>query len=330
MSKLTAFAVMDGQVDTSAGIISKVSVITEGPALGHGLMIDRTTLQQVMDCAGQYANGVKVKMDHGSGAGEIVAALRNFRIEQRQDSPAFSVFADMHLLKAAAQYEYVLELAQEIPDTFGLSIVFSGLHEELSGQMFARCAEIYSCDIVSEPAANPSGLFSAVDTLAIGKMQEQLTALSAELETSKTTLAVREGVIAELKAALDITNKVAGERGCKVVELEKVVEEKTAELSKVVATLGETAHELETYKAKVAALEAAAKTVEERVTEEMGKLGQPPVSLGVSIPEPTRDELMSQYNELSKTNFAAARSFWKQHESRLQDPRILAALQRTK
>jgi hypothetical protein len=75
-------------------------------------------------------------------------------------------------------------MAETMPGSFGLSISFSGESEDVevpsddseevdpnSGELpeggveivrAARCMEIYSADIVDQPAANPSGLFQAM------------------------------------------------------------------------------------------------------------------------------------------------------------------------
>jgi len=53
------------------------------------------------------------------------------------------------------------ELVCTIPDTFGLSIDFEGDPDIVDGKAFARCSTIYSCDLVTEPAANDGGLFSS-------------------------------------------------------------------------------------------------------------------------------------------------------------------------
>lgn len=157
-SKATFFSVLQGRVDREANVIRGVAVITKGPALGHGMFVDDTTLQQVVEQAKTYSGGLKVKLDHTNSASEIVGYLREFRIDGE------SVRADLHLLRSSPRREYILELAETIPDTFGLSIAFSGSDEKLGEKWFARCAEIYSADIVSEPAANPSGLFQAGET----------------------------------------------------------------------------------------------------------------------------------------------------------------------
>lgn len=162
--KFAARVDTSSRVDAAAGVVFGVSVITEGPALGHSawsedrmqsvpLYADSTTLSQVLAAARTYAGGLKVKMNHDGGAGDIVGSLKEFRIEGNQ------LRADLHLLKSAESREYVLELAATMPESFGLSIAFSGSPQFSADRANARCIEIYSCDIVDAPAANPDGLF---------------------------------------------------------------------------------------------------------------------------------------------------------------------------
>jgi hypothetical protein len=149
------FSVATGaRIDTATGIIRGVSLITEGPALGHGVFIDARTIEQVKAAAEAYSGGLKVKMDHAGGAGDIIGFIDNLRVSGAK------LLGDLHLLETSEHRAYVLEIAQRIPDTFGLSLAFSGVAEEVDKRMMQRCTEIYSCDLVSEPAANPAGLFS--------------------------------------------------------------------------------------------------------------------------------------------------------------------------
>lgn len=151
------------KIDAKKGIIYGVSVITEGEALGHSyqyqgnklpMMIDEETINQVMQAAKTYAGGLKVKMNHTSDAASIVGSLRNFRIDGTQ------LRADLHLLNKSDCRDYIIELAEEIPDQFGLSISFSGSTRVIGDQAFASCEEIYSADIVDAPACNAGGMFS--------------------------------------------------------------------------------------------------------------------------------------------------------------------------
>jgi hypothetical protein len=151
----TDFALLDGTIDAQAATITGVSVITVGEAKGHGMLIDAQTLLQVKEAAETYSGGLKVKTDHYTGFNEIVGTLKNFVIDGDQ------LRADLYLLKNHDATPRILEMAELMPDTFGLSISFSGEHEEQGDTVFARCSEIYSADLVDAPAANPTGLFSA-------------------------------------------------------------------------------------------------------------------------------------------------------------------------
>lgn len=149
-------------IDAESGVILGVAVITEGPALGHTdfdsglpMFADATTLEEVMTCASQFEGGLKVKMTHGGDAADIVGVLKNFRIE----GPVLR--ADFRALKTTPHRDYIFEIAESMPHAFGLSIAFSGEREIIDDQAMARCGEIYSADLVSEPAANPNGLFTA-------------------------------------------------------------------------------------------------------------------------------------------------------------------------
>lgn len=214
-----AFALASGRVDREGGVIRGVAVITEGPALGHGMEVDATTLQQVKTCAETYSGGLKVKLDHSGSAAEIVGYLREFTVDGK------TLRADLYLLKSSPRREYILELAETIPDTFGLSIAFSGKDEKRGDVYFARCSEIYSADLVSEPAANPSGLFEA-------KTDNQPTI------PDMTPEEVQKAVEAALSAALGpINEKMAKLEAAMApkaeIEIEKEDEMQKAKLSAI-------------------------------------------------------------------------------------------------
>jgi len=134
--------------------------MTEGVAEGHNLLIDKKTLQQLKERCEEFDNGVKVKIDHFCGFEGIIGTLQNFRIKGKK------LLGDLHLLKNHKATGLVLEMAEDMPDMFGLSASFAGVDEELNGLMFARVDEVFSIDLVDRPAANPTGLFEApsVDT----------------------------------------------------------------------------------------------------------------------------------------------------------------------
>jgi hypothetical protein len=216
------FAVAAGKIDAEAGVIRGVSLISEGPALGHGVMVDARTLQQVKAAAEQYDGGLKVKLDHNSGAGDIIGYVDGLRIEGKK------LLGDLNLLKNSPHRGYVLEIAEKIPDTFGLSIAFSG-PVEMSGDkktMLQRCSEIYSVDLVSEPAANAEGLFER-------RMKSFQTESGTTPEEAKTKnkIAMNDDVKKEIAGMIESAMMAMGERLSKLEAGMPKPEDKPAAMS---------------------------------------------------------------------------------------------------
>ena len=188
-SSFCRFAMVgNARIDEAAGVIYGVSLITEGPALGHGVYIDAKTLEQVQVAASAYSGGLKVKMNHGGGAGDIVGYIDNLRISGTK------LLGDFNLLQSSEHRKYILEIASKIPDTFGLSIAFSGPSEiGTDKRAMQRCTEIYSVDLVSEPAANPDGLFSRM---------KQLTAVEAPSAQIEIDLPMNDQMKADIAAMI--------------------------------------------------------------------------------------------------------------------------------
>lgn len=215
-------------------IIEGVSIISVGEAKGHGLFVDDITLQEVKACAESYAGGVKVNLDHGAGIKDIVGFCDNFRIIGEK------LVADLNLLETAEKRAYVLEIASRMPDTFGISIAFSGPVREREGRSFASCTELYSADLVQTPAANPTGLFSftakSVDTSA-----KQMDEDKNKMEDGEDTVS-----IADIIERLSALETAFGDYKKKMEEMPKdeekmedapMVEEKDSEMSKLSAKL---------------------------------------------------------------------------------------------
>jgi hypothetical protein len=148
------------RIDAEKGVIYGVSVITAGEAEGKnaGTWIDSTTLSQMAKVAAGFPHGVKVKLsqakEHDGSAGQIVGALRSFRIDGNQ------VRADLHLLKNDSQFSKIIEMSSTMPTEFGLSVAIPKRLVKVDGKECLRVEDIYSVDIVEAPAANPGGLFS--------------------------------------------------------------------------------------------------------------------------------------------------------------------------
>jgi hypothetical protein len=320
--KLTYFEVASGKIDRRRGVIKGCAVITVGEAKGHGMRVDLTTLEQVKDCAEEYIGGLAVRFaqeDHGGGAANIIGNLRNWRIEDD------TLRADLYLLKAHQDYELVMEMAATMPESFGLSIVFSGVHEDTDDGTFARCAELYGCDVVKNPAANPTGLFAAkptVDTNTEGErmktekdkqIEVELSQTTAALKTAEDSLKLKDESITKLTT--DATALTA-----KCGELETALKAKTDEAAKSVESLQAVAVEVEQLKAKLVEAEASAG---KKAQEALAAIGVPPVNTDVATAEPSAEQLKAEYEKLAKTNFAKARDFWKKHEAKLSTPQMM-------
>ena len=112
--KTTRFQTLNPtSIDAEKSTIFGVSVITKGIAKGHDLIVDDTTLAQVVKCGNGAKNGIKVKVGHDSGVEEIVGRLTNFRVEEDK------VLADLELLSSSPRRDFIFELAQKTPEAVG-------------------------------------------------------------------------------------------------------------------------------------------------------------------------------------------------------------------
>jgi hypothetical protein len=155
------------RVDRDKGILFGVRIATQGDARGHGKIVDATTLKQVKECAAKYKNGLRVKFNpstfnHGDGGLAGFIPSPSLKIEND------ALLGDLHVYKTYFHRDYLFEMAEMSPENFGLSMEFSGVHEERDGVTYARCEEIFAATIVDLPAANPTGLFSAAGEINEG------------------------------------------------------------------------------------------------------------------------------------------------------------------
>ncbi len=129
-----------------------VSILEVGEAKGHDLFVDKISLETALKLMGNAKNGVKVKMNHGSGLDAVVGFARNPRIEGNR------LVADLRLLRNSPHYGLIKEMASEAPDQFGVSLAFVNESETINGKDYIRPKSIASADLVSSPAAT-NGLF---------------------------------------------------------------------------------------------------------------------------------------------------------------------------
>ena len=264
-----------GKVYPDQALIMGVSVITEGDALGHGVMIDSISLASIREHAMLKPSGVKVMLDHDDGIENTIGRMMNFEIEGIQ------LRADLQLLKAHSETPLIIEMAQTMPELFGMSISFSGSLEEIGGVYYVRCEELYSIDIVDMPAANPNGLFSAkVDTM---QKAMDIQALTIELEGQKELRAAAADQAkknyTEFQKQLSISEQLALD-----------VQAKTLELSALSETNANLTIELAAAQANIA------QKINAEAVRVLASSGHAPVALGAT---PVASATMS------RTEFAA-------------------------
>lgn len=204
MPKLHYFSRLTPErVDTKEGVIRGVSLITGGiQAKGHPLICDETTIREFY-AACEEKGQVKTKANHKSGVKEVNGYLTNFQIVPC--ATGIKCTGDWHLLKKDPNYEHTLEIAERMPGTVGLSGSFTSPKGKEKGEVTkfgkaARVKEVLSVDFVTDPAANPDGLFEvgddSVDTEEkdMAKTTEQLL---EEILKNQTELATQVAEVRE-------------------------------------------------------------------------------------------------------------------------------------
>ena len=190
--------------------LNNVSILTAGEAKGHNLLIDDISLQQALAVA-QSMGRIKVTNGHGAQqVMDILGYVENFKIQGNR------LLGDLTLLDND-KASYVASLANIMPDQFGLSLTFSGVPEDKAdGYRYARVTEIYDVSVVTTPAANPAGMFSAfsrlpvdtfskpqMDTPIVEAKKEELSAPAPapEIKAETPAVTVTEAPKAELAEA---------------------------------------------------------------------------------------------------------------------------------
>jgi phage head maturation protease len=270
-----------------------ISVITAGPALGHGMVIDADTLEQVVR-AGNDLGQVKVLSDHSSSVSNIIGYLENFTLDGGR------VRADLTLFESHEGFAYFSELIGTLPGQIGFSISFSGVPRMAEdGTQLADVSTLYSVDLVTTPAANPTGVYSArVDTRKSLNMdttvKESALVIEAAPEAPAAPAFNAEQAIAALSARIDeLVGKFAAKFEAVVEEAPAVAKAPVAEEAPAVAEAPapEAKADLESND-KIVALE----TKLARLTVELeASKGTQPVEISDSKPL-SRNELLAKFN----------------------------------
>ncbi len=302
MSKTFAFgvdAISETQVNKEDGTMSSVALISVGPALGHGLFVDSKSLETIEDKLEDTK--LPAYITHKGALFEDrltreIGMFNNFRIEGERiigDFQAFESFKDDDY----RQYNRLFEMAEKMPERFGLSIVFSAnsvwatpegdvpmgvsLEDERNSYydennppedaLFEypsiRVEQVSSADFVDSPAANERGLFSQIDNKTNRKMTKaELIELNESLEEEKITLQeqTKQASVDKIDAEAKL-EEVEGQNEEKDGELEALKEELAAKLEEV----EKLKKSLEEKEEELAAQEASLKDNEEKMSKSL-------------------------------------------------------------
>lgn len=125
-----------GKVDREKLTLHDVQITLEGEAKGHGVWLDREFCDAVAargnEIAGKNGAGVKVRFGHpamcSDALGTYLGRASNFRVvdvvRAESGETAAGVVADVTLDANADRTEWILNMAESAPDTFGQSIIF--------------------------------------------------------------------------------------------------------------------------------------------------------------------------------------------------------------
>jgi len=188
---------------TFPGRIQGVSLLTSGPAAGHGFSVDRTTVEQVAE----FAAGTRGRWTHGGlsddGLGRHLGRWEGVRAEpfwlcractseeagplcaacQEETEVAWRAVGDFAFAGSAHKLRpdglhvpapvYLMDRAEEDPESLGISVVArfrfaeaQGDEERSEHKRLARVAakrDLKRADWVADPAANPIGLHAGTD-----------------------------------------------------------------------------------------------------------------------------------------------------------------------
>lgn len=180
------FADKPKRVDFESGTIVGASLITKGPALGHGAWVDEVMLEQVYaKAAAQSDPGLLVHATHGSfcedSLDDYLGRGNSFELVDGS-----KVLGDIRFLDGCdeSRRDRLLKRAESDPSSMGLSIVFErdmeaeqafiDAHSTQQGETRVfispdpknkenfrhfRIKELRAVDFVGYPAANPDGMF---------------------------------------------------------------------------------------------------------------------------------------------------------------------------
>jgi len=261
-SKLYGFSALgieDSKIDRESGKMFGVSLISVGEALGHELFVDERSIDTILNAIDGERLPAYITHQGALFQDRLtreIGMFTNFRKDGERLLADFEAF-DSFREDDSKQFNRLFEMAEKMPERFGLSIVFSAsqawatpdgdvqLDSKPEDALFdfpsIRVEEVSSADFVDTPAANQKGLFSTnhsknMEHEEINEATEE-EALEAQLsvEEDSTEVELSKHEEEELKEETELEghedDKMEGH------EDEEKLEDKVASLESVIDDL---------------------------------------------------------------------------------------------
>lgn len=293
-------AFRESRVTDSVGVMAHVSIIQAGEAKGHGVYVDEKALHSALKVA---PSKIPAFLTH-EGALESdrilqqVGYFQGFYIDEDRLMAKEFVALDSFKKDEPEKYNRLFDIASEIPETFGISLVFENElvwvmedgteiamedEEDPKGRKYempvVRFKEIYSADFVDEPACNEKGLFKALNQTH--KNMEDGTKITEADEASEDKNAISEEPSTENEETLAFVaeeNALAEDdaEGEEVPEADAEVEEEEVDGDNaaldLIAEVAQSVSDLSTKVEELVAIQASQGEALEKLTM-LNKLG---------------------------------------------------------
>lgn len=331
-------AALSGKLDKVKGTIRDVSIITEGPALGHGVEIDTRTLSGIFDLTkGQV---VKAYWKHSGPfdsdrLGEEVGLFSAFHIAGNQLKSHFQVL-EAFRKTYPERWEYLTELVEKAPKEFGVSIHFEGdavwalddgsevpadtaRPANALGEMpRVRVHKLLSADFVGSPAANAGGMFQQGKITELldskQKLTGELSALAASIAAAGESLKTKEAALADVTGKFEVASKtLETERAAFATKETEFSALKLALETKVSELTGQ----LSTLTADVEARTKAAELREKEFNAQLEAMNKTLISFG-AVPRNIYSEVIDHAATFAGIKDPADKTrYWNKHKAEI-------------
>ena len=309
-------------VDAASGEMIGVSLIQLGEAIGHGIYVDELSLASALEVLRE--KNLPAFITHNGALVEDrmlkqVGFFSGFFVQDGKLKAEQFQALDSFKEDESERYNRLFDLATQMPDAFGLSLVFEaelvwvfsdGTEKSISDSdgkgatrevPSVRFISIGSADFVDAPAANEDGLFSKNKTEELKVMDDEKTE-KVELDEEPTKLAEEEEEERE---------EDAEERDEEVPEEE--IDKEDDELAVLRNELAELRTQIEELNAKLSDSE----TENEKLSKALG--GDELTLLSVQAEHGGQEQKENLVDKFLSSEGNESTRIWKQNKEQLMD-----------